>query len=148
MITDKLTIYGENSKAELVRKLLLQCSEKLSISVADTVVCLDDSFEEALESTDAQHLVIDYKYVEKLIEKDRAFTYSLSDSRADVAALNIQQRTHSVCFELLNGSFMSRIFIPLTNEHTPYTVIVTCCVLILWSVPAEKIVETINELLK
>lgn len=148
MISDKLKIYGDSTKAELVRVLVKKCSEKLCIDVQDTKVYLPECSENFSQENDAWCYVVDYKDSSKLPDNTKMITCSLSDSRADVVALNIQKRTHSVCFELLNGNFMSRIFIPLTSEHTPATVLLSCGVLILWSTDTERIVETINELLK
>lgn len=148
MITDKLTICGESSQAQLISDLVAKCSLKLGIPALDTLACFEGCFDEAFLSQEAECLVLDCKDAEKLELMSEAFTYSFSDSRAGVRALNIQQRERTMCFELLCGSFMSRIFIPYTSVHTPQTVLVACCVLLCWSDCAEKIVETINELLK
>ena len=148
MITDKLTIYGEISNAQLVSDLVTKCASKLEISASGTLACFENFFEESILDREVEHLVLDCKDAEKIEFTGDVFSYSFSDSRADVRALNLQQREHTVCFELLCGSFMSRIFIPLTSAHTPQTVLVACCVLLCWSPSAEKIVETINELLK
>ncbi len=148
MITEKLKIYGEKSKARLVSELLHKCSEKLTLSISQTQVFLPDCSEVFVQNGITHNLILDYKDAGKLAENTQHFTYSLTDSRADVTALNVQQREHCVCFELLKGSFMSRVFIPHSSEHTPETVLVVCSVLFMWSVSAEQIVEVINELLK
>ncbi len=148
MITEKLTIYGDKENKECIMTLLEKCAQVLSPESMSVKVHTDTMTEEFSVSSDAQCVVLDYKDKGKLPEGVRSVTYSLTDSRSDVTALNIQSREQSVCFELLHKVFMSRIFIPHTRGLTPKQVLISSAVLLSMGVPAEKVVETINEILK
>lgn len=148
MITDKLTIYGDKEKAQLVSALAEKCADALSLEGVKTQVYLHPLSDEITGEIDAECVIVEYKDKEAVPEGVRCVTYSLSDSRADAAALNIQNREHSSCFELLHQVFMSRIFIPHTSEYTPEQVLVCAAVLLSTGASADKIVTTINELLK
>ncbi len=148
MITEKLTIYGDKENKECIMTLLEKCAQVLSPESMSVQVLTDTLPEDFCVSSDTQCVVLDYKDKEKLPEGVGVTTYSLSDSKSDVMALNIQNREQSVCFELLYKMFMSRVFIPHTRGYTPKQVLISSAVLLALGVPAEKIVETINEILK
>ncbi len=147
MITDKLTIYGDKENKERIEALLMKCTQILSLEWTDTQV-YTDSLPESVTLSVARNTVLEYKEKERLSEGVKYVTYSMSDSRSDVTALNVQNREQSVCFELLHKSYMSRIFIPHTREYTPKQILICSAVLLSMGVTAEKIVETINEILK
>ncbi len=147
MITDKLTIYGDKENKECIEVLLVKCAQVLSLEDADVQV-YTEAFPEGASSSKALCVVLDYKDKEQLSEGVKSVTYSVSDSRSDVMALNIQKREQSVCFELLHKTYMSRIFIPHTRRYTPKQILICSAVLLSLGVSAEKIVDTINEILK
>lgn len=148
MITEKLTIYGDKESKECIMTILEKCTRVLSQELIKVQVYTDTLPEDFSVSSDAQCVVLDYKDKEKLPEGVRCVTYSLTDSKSDVMALNVQTREQSVCFELLHRTFMSRIFIPHNRGCTPKQVLISSAVLMSMGVSAEKIVETVNEILK
>lgn len=148
MITDKLTIYGDKENKECILSLVEKCSRVISPECEGAQVFTQGCSEELLKGADSPCVILEYKDKASVAENVKCITYSLSDSRADVTALNVQNREHSVCFELLHNVFMSRVFIPNTSGYTPLQVLICSAVLLSAGVSAQQIVETLNDILK
>ncbi|MBQ8001451.1 MAG: hypothetical protein IJ298_09710 [Ruminococcus sp.] len=148
MITDKLTIYGDKENKECISALVERCAQVLGAESFSTQVYTEPLSEDISFDKDAQCVVVEYNDKDKVPERVRCVTYSFSDNRSDVMALNLQHREYSDCFELLHKVFMSRIFIPHTSGYTPKQALICAAILLSSGVSAERIVETINEILK
>lgn len=148
MITDKITVYGEKQEAEIICDLLKKCITQSEGEFTPVDVYLWET-SGLSENFDSEKIhVVPYNMKGQLPEKSTTVTYSDADSSADVSTLNLQKRKDSLCFELLCGVFMSRIFIPDESEYTQRQVLVCASVLYALGMPMKKVVSLINESLK
>ncbi len=148
MITDKITVYGEKENALNICGLLTKCTEDFDVPDVHLDVYLWDSEKEISASDKEKIAVIPFEERESVPKGVKFVTYSDTDSRADVSALNVQKRESALCFEILSTAFMSRVFIPYTEKYTLQQVLVCASVLFALGMPAAQAVSLINETLK
>ncbi len=148
MITDKITVYGHKQEAEVICDLLSKC---LPFSESDTdgaYVYLSGASFNPQNCDDKKPVIIPFDVKNEFSHIEGVVTYSDVDSSADVCAINPQKRKDSMCFEILCGVFMSRVFIPQKSEYTLRQVLVCASVLYALGVPMKKVVSLLNESLK
>lgn len=148
MITEKLQIYGDKENVQGVQELLAKCIDMLDVEVTQTLVYTDKPDKTVNCDDGISQVVVDYEDKDAVCSDNGVTTYSFSDSRSSVTALNEQKKENFTCFELLSGVSMSRIFIADAHTYTAKQVLVCTAVLCALGVTAEKTVETINGLLK
>ncbi len=146
MITDKLTIFGDSEDVTAVCDLICKCSQLLDVQLCECIVYIGDVSEPCKASAD-KAVIVPYEYKDK-ITQGRVMTYSATQTAADVASLNLQKRENALCFEVLSGAQMSRVFIPYNTNCTQSQVLVCAGVLCASGVSVNKAVETINSILK
>lgn len=72
-------------------------------------------------------------------------TYSVGQSNADICALNFQKREFSRSLEILSGSFMGRVNIPVKSEYTELSVLYCAAGLFAAGVPMQEVLKIINQ---
>lgn len=147
MITDKITFFGEKENVRDICDLLSKCVEVLQVEITPATV-YTQTVSQYKEYGEGECVIFPYEDKEKISCKGRCVTYSLANSMAEVAALNLQKRETSICFEVLCGASMSRVFIPYTSHYTQEQVLICACVLCAFRVPVDKAVFTLNEIIK
>ena len=148
MITDKLTIYGEKDDVLSICDLLTLCTKETELSPAHMDVYLNSNSKEPIAEGKDKILIIPFEMMGDIPKGMRCITYSSNDNSADVSSVNVQERSSALCFEILCGDFMNRVFIPYSAEYTQYQVLVCASVLYGFGVPMQKVVSLINESLK
>ena len=147
MITDKLTIYAQIEDVNNVCELVSGCIPKTEINMVPLAAFAPNEKFCTLPS-DVRCVVLQYGAWAELDENLRKLTYSIEDTKGDIAALNIQKRETCTCFEVLYGVFMSRVFVSLGSKYTVTQVVLAICILCGWGASIDKIIPLINELLK
>lgn len=147
MITDNITVFGDRENVRDICDLLAKCTDTLQVEVTPATVYAQKITEQREHGED-ECVIFPYESRDKISCKGKVLTYSLENSTADVAALNLQKRETSICFEVLCGASMSRIFIPLSSSYTQEQVLVCACVLCAFGVAVDKAVFTLNEIIK
>lgn len=143
--------FCSNTESEDVRNisdLLLKCGEKSQIPEVSLYVYLWDADREMHTGDETMPVVLPYEERECVPKNIKTVTYSDTDSRADLSALNVQRRESALCFEILGTASMSRVFIPYTKKYTVQQVLVCASVLYARGVPVKQAVSLINETLK
>lgn len=148
MITDKLTIFGDREDVTRICDLINKCAGTLEVKGNEVVAFVEDVPEQEGDSFGGSSLVIPFEVRDKVVSEGGIVTFSETENSADVSSLNLQQRTHNLCFEVLSGTFMSRVFIPNESNYTPRQVLVCVSILSAWNVDVDKIIPVINESLK
>lgn len=149
MNTNDLTIYGGREDVSLITQLIEDCEEILELDLTPIAVyalCAPDEKNKIPES--AKRVVLCHEDATLLPKETDRLTYSFSDSRADVSALNLQQRQSGTSFEILYGSHMGRVYIPKECKYSKDHILVAASVLCAWGVAIDKILSVINELIK
>ena len=78
------------------------------------------------------------------VSASKIFTYSVGQSNADICGLNFQKREQSRSLELLSGSFMGRVNIPVSSEYTETSVLYCAAGLMASGVSVPEIIKAIN----
>ena len=146
MITDKLTVFGDREDVANICDLTAKCAETLGLAPCETVLCASENVPVS-QASDAALVVLPYEIKEKAKGK-RVFTYSESESGADAVLLNLQNRESTTCFEVLSGTDMSRVFVPLSSDCTCTQVLACVSVLCAWGAPVSDAVSAVNSILK
>lgn len=148
MITDKITVFGEKQEAMSICDLLNKCTIQTDVVPTPVELYLWEGAQKADNSGKAAIQVVPYDMRGDFPQGAGIVTYSDVDNSADISAVNPQKRETSLCFEILCGVFMSRVFIPDTSEYTQRQVLACASVLYAMGVPMKKVVSLINESLK
>ena len=148
MVTEKITVHGENDSVLNICDLLSKCTVNADVCDMSLDVYLPLWDREIPLAQKDSMLVVPLEMKEKVPDGVSFVTYSDSDSAADVSSLNVQRRESSVCFELLCGDFMNRVFIPHKEKYTQSQVLVCASILYALGVPLKQAVSLINESLK
>ncbi len=146
MITDKLTIFGDREDVTNICDLLSECTCALGLEARDTVLYMSEDSRSA-SYPDSVCVVLPYEIKDK-ISGGRVLTYSEKESSADVTLLNLQKRDTSLCFEVLSGTSMSRVFVPYGKDYTTAQVLACVSVLCAWGGSVNEVVSKINSILK
>ncbi len=146
MITDKLTIFGDREDVTNICDLLEKCAQSLGVELADTVLYAQEILECAHYSQDVC-VILPYALKDK-ISGGKMLTYSEKESAADVTLLNLQKREANMCFEVLSGASMSRVFVPYGSGYTSEQVLACVSVLCAWGASVSGAVSKINSILK
>lgn len=148
MITDKLTIHGEKDDVQNICDLLMKCTKETELSNTPLEVYLKNGEYNDFAENEEKILIVPFEMQESIPKGIKLITYSLQDSLADISSLNVQKRSDALCFEILCGAFMNRVFIPYKCNYTQLQVLVCASILYAWGVPMQKVVSLINESLK
>lgn len=148
MITDKLTICGEKDDVQNICDLLAKCTKEMELPKVKLEVYLQNSKCEFLAENKDKILILPFEMKESAPKDTKLITYSLQNSLADISSLNVQKRSDTLCFEILCGAFMNRVFIPYKCKFTQLQVLVCASILHAWELPMKKVVSLLNEFLK
>lgn len=136
---NKIYFSGTKKDTKLADKLCRLCSEELDID-AVTVV-LTDCEETIIENAEA----VAVEFGKTAPEGFSTVTYSVGQSNADICGFNFQKRERSRSLELLSGSFMGRVNIPVDSEFSEKSVIYCAAGLMAAGVPINMVLKLINE---
>lgn len=75
---------------------------------------------------------------------DKTYTYSVGQSNADICGFNFQKREVSRSLELLSGSLMGRVNIPVNSEFTEAAVLYCGAGLLAEGFALTEILKAIN----
>ncbi|MCH5202844.1 MAG: hypothetical protein J1F17_06520 [Oscillospiraceae bacterium] len=143
MLKNEIIIKGKSPELKLIKKLLQRCMESEVVLENQRAVLVLDK--EIHMSADTENLAVPYH--NKAYSGIDVLTYSQSDNRADVAALNLQSHQSTKSFELLYGIEMGRIYIDKNSEFDMYSVMCVAAALIAGKVPVKKAIEFLNSIL-
>ncbi len=146
MITDKLTIFGDREDVTNICDLLSKCSCDLELEAKDTALYVSE-VPSVADYPEGVCVVLPYEFRE-MVSGGRITTFSEKDSNADVTLLNLQKRKSALCFEVLCGTSMSRVFVPYDKGHTCSQVLACVSVLCARGVSVNDAVSKINSILK
>ena len=136
---NKIYFSGNQKDTKLADKLCRLCAEELDINKV-TVVLTEG------EETLAQNVeVVALEHGKTAPEGLSAITYSVGQSNADLCGFNFQKREFSRSLELLSGSFMGRVNIPVDSEFSEKSVIYCAAGLMAADVPLKMVIKLINE---
>ncbi len=132
--------FSKNQKdTKLADKLCRLCAEELDIN--KVAVVLTEGEEAFAENAEAVAL----EYGKTAPEGLSVITYSIGQSNADLCGFNFQKREFSRSLELLSGSFMGRVNIPVDSEYSEKSVIYCAAGLMAAEVPLKTVIKLINE---
>lgn len=135
---------GENVNRENAEKLLKLCFGRLW---PEDIPCKVIDAEEA--SADAQ----DFRAVCPVGFKlpggyAGCVTYSSRDNSADIVALNVQEHTGYISFELMSAEHMGRVFIDNSKRMEVESVLLAAAVMYAMGESLKNIISAINSILK
>ncbi len=146
MITDKLTVFGDEADVTNICDLTAKCTDSIGFEPLKTVLYTAEDAESATHPDDVC-VILPYA-LKDIVNGGRVLTYSESVSAADVTLLNLQKREANVCFEVLSGTSMSRVFVPFHSGYTSKQVLACVSVLCAWGASVSHAVSAINSILK
>lgn len=137
----KVYFIQDTKDMKLAEKLCLLCGDTMTL---DKTVALSEkgkaSDEDGFDVT-----VVEYGFEDKTKSKESQVTYSEGQSMADVCGFNFQKRQHSRSLEILCGSFMGRVNIPIDSEYTELSVLYCATGLFAAGVPMQEVLRIINQ---
>lgn len=75
---------------------------------------------------------------------EKVCTYSVGQSNADICGFNFQKRETSRSLELLSGSFMGRVNIPVDSKFTEASVLYCSAGFVAAGIPLSQVIKAIN----
>lgn len=144
MLKNEIIIKGKSPDLKQINKLLQRCMEADSALENERAVLVLDK--EIHMSADTENIAVPYH--NKAYSGMDVLTYSQTDNRADVVALNLQLHQNTKSFELLYGIEMGRIYIDKSSEFDMYSVMCIAVSLIAGKVPVKKVIEFLNNILR
>lgn len=146
MITDKLTVYGGEEDVTNICDLTAKCTKSMGLEPLKTVLY---TAEDAGCTTHPDDVCVVLPHeLKDTINGGRVLTFSEGVSMADVTLLNLQKRDTSICFEVLSGTSMSRVFVPFECGYTSKQVLACVSTLCAWGASVNCAVSAINSILK
>ncbi len=136
---NKIYFSGNHKDSKLADKLCRLCMEELDIN--KITVVLTEGEETLADNVEA----VAVEFGKPIPEGLNALTYSIGQSNADICGFNFQKREFSRSLELLSGSFMGRVNIPINSEFSEKSVIYCAAGLIAAGVPVKTVIKLINE---
>lgn len=136
---EKISFFGASKDFLLARKLYEDVS-----SVVDANLSTAVAEKESDVVGDFDALVCKFGTDIEETPKLKIYTYSIGQSNADICGLNFQKREQSRSLELLSGSFMGRVNIPVSSEYTEAAVLYCAAGLMASGVPVPEIIKAIN----
>lgn len=134
----KICFTGDKKDVKLAEKLCVLCCEDIDIqknvyvAVGSGVALADDADAVAVE------------FGAGICSNAETYTYSVGQSNADICGFNFQKRELSRSLELLSGSFMGRVNIPVDSEFTEESVIYCAAGLLAAGIPMAEVLRLIN----
>ena len=138
---NKVYFLQDTKDMKLAEKLCLLCTESMTFEKSVAVSEIGN----ALGDGDFDVAVVEYGFEDKTKANKAQVTYSKGQSMADVCGLNFQKREHSRSLEILCGSFMGRVNIPIDSEYTELSVLYCAAGLFAAGVPMRDVLKAINE---
>lgn len=79
---------------------------------------------------------------------ERTVSYSMEDFKADIVALNVQEKPEYTCFELMAGDRMGRVFVGNKKGVGVNAVLIVSAVLLVCGLGLTEIIGLLNGILK
>jgi hypothetical protein len=137
----KVYFSNDDKDIKLAEKLCTLCSEGLDLPKSSCV--LKRGSKDLSDGYDA--VAVELGFEDKVQSAEKVFTYSVGQSNADICALNFQKREFSRSLELLCGSVMGRVNIPLESQYTELSVLYCASGLYASGVDMKDVLKLINE---
>lgn len=138
----KVYFLQETKDIKLAEKLCVLCSQGVTLRKdafvleKGTTAYSDGKFDAA---------AVELGFEDKAQVGEEIITYSVGQSSADICALNFQKRQHSRSLEILCGSFMGRVNIPIDSEYTELSVLYCAAGLFAAGMPMQEVLRIINQ---
>lgn len=139
---NKVYFLDEDKDIKLAEKLCTLCSWGLDLPKNAFVLKRGGT---AFSDGKFDAVAVELGFEDKAQVGDEVITYSVGQSNADICALNFQKREVSRSLELLCGSFMGRVNIPLKSEYTEISVLYCAAGLFAAGIEMKDVLRLINE---
>lgn len=135
--------FADTKNSELI-SLVNKVFEKADFKVDKSVLLISDKEQEPEQGFDLY--VIPYNY--EKCENQKTVTYSLTNNRADVVLINIQNHLENKSFEIMTDTNMGRVFINNKNKIDVENVLMCAAVFYGLEMGFFEILDVLNSILK
>ena len=138
---NKIYFLEEKQDIKLAEKLCALCVEGIELPKNAFVLSQGDK---AYSDGKFDAVAVELGLEDKVQAGNEIYTYSVGQSNADICAHNFQKREHSRSLELLCGSFMGRVNIPVNSKYTELSVLYCAAGLFAAGIPIKDVLKIIN----
>ena len=138
----KIYFSGNSNDFKLAEKLCDVLAKDLEPAKTVVVLGKGGGVDKALTP---EAVVYEFGTIVETDDNVKRYTYSAGQSNADICGLNFQKREMSRSLELLSGSFMGRVNIPVNSEYTQQAVLYCAAGFMAAEVNMRDLLKVIND---
>ncbi len=135
--------FADSKNSDLI-SLVNTFSKKTDFKSEKNVFIVSDKEQEPEQGFDLYVIPFDYKKC----ENNKSITYSLTNNKADVVLINIQNHLKNKSFEIMTDANMGRVFIDNKNKIEVVNVLICAAVFYGLGMDLFEILDVLNSILK
>lgn len=136
---NKIYFLGNTNDFKLAEKLYDLLCEEFAFEKKVAVLGKDIETDEIFDA-----VAVEFSTDIKRSVASKVLTYSVGQSNADICGFNFQKREKSRSLELLSGSLMGRVNIPVNSEFTESSVLYCGAGLVAAGISLKDAIKAIN----